>query len=204
MILKSVIGANILVILLLICQAESGGIKYTDQVLEGYKSKVKEMFYHAYNNYIEHAYPYDELHPITCKGFDTWGSYSLTLIDSLDMLIILGNRTEFERVVELVIQNIDLEKDINVSVFETNIRIIGGLLSAHLLSYRLYLREGSNRLNVTENLDPSWPCDGKLLRLAVKVAQKILPAFDTATGMPYGTINLKNGVPKALLVLEHS
>lgn len=49
-------------------------------------------------------------------------SYSLTLVDSLDMLIILGNRTEYERVVELVIKNIDLNKDINVSVFETNIR----------------------------------------------------------------------------------
>ncbi len=80
------------------------------------------MFYHSYDSYIFNAYPYDELHPITCQGFDTWGSYSLTLVDSLDMLIILGNRTEFERASELVIKNIDLEKDINVSVFETNIR----------------------------------------------------------------------------------
>lgn len=55
--------------------------------------------------------------------------------------------------------------------------VIGGLLSAHLLSYRLYLKEGSNYLNTAENLDPSWPCDGKLLRLAVKVAQKILPGL---------------------------
>lgn len=80
------------------------------------------MFYFAYNNYINNAYPYDELKPISCSGFDTWGSYSLTLIDSLDMLIILGNRTEFERVVKLIEKNIDFDKDINVSVFETNIR----------------------------------------------------------------------------------
>ena len=90
------------------------------------------MFYHAYNSYINNAYPYDELKPISCSGFDTWGSYSLTLIDSLDMLIILGNRTEFERVIKLIEKNIDFDKDINVSVFETNIRVIGGLLSAHL------------------------------------------------------------------------
>ena len=38
------------------------------------------MFYHAYDNYIHKAYPYDELKPITCTGFDTWGSYSLTLV----------------------------------------------------------------------------------------------------------------------------
>ena len=49
-------------------------------------------------------------------------SYSLTLIDSLDMLVILGNRTEFERVVDLIGKTIKFNKDINVSVFETNIR----------------------------------------------------------------------------------
>jgi mannosidase alpha-like ER degradation enhancer 2 len=80
------------------------------------------MFYHAYDNYIHNAYPYDELKPISCKGFDTWGSYSLTLIDSLDMLVILGNRSEFERVVDLLDKSLDYDKDINVSVFETNIR----------------------------------------------------------------------------------
>ena len=38
------------------------------------------------------------------------------------MLIILGNRTEFERVVALLVENLKFDKDINVSVFETNIR----------------------------------------------------------------------------------
>lgn len=98
------------------------------------------MFYHSYNNYIFNAYPFDELHPITCKGFDTWGSYSLTLIDSLDMLIILGNRTEFERVVDLVIKNINLNNDINVSVFETNIRSNLNILLNHVIFTQIKLR----------------------------------------------------------------
>ena len=34
---------------------------------------------------------------------DTWGSYSLTLIDALDTLLVLGNVTEFRRVVEVII-----------------------------------------------------------------------------------------------------
>ena len=72
------------------------------------------MFYHAYNSYINNAYPYDELKPISCSGFDTWGSYSLTLIDSLDMLIILGNRTEFERVIKLIEKNIDFDKRLKI------------------------------------------------------------------------------------------
>ena len=36
------------------------------------------MFHHAYEGYLQHAYPYDELRPISCTGVDTWGSYSLT------------------------------------------------------------------------------------------------------------------------------
>ena len=43
---------------------------------------------------------------------------------------------------------------------------------------------------------PGWPCKGPLLDLAVDVAKRLLPAFDTPTGMPFGTVNLQNGVPK--------
>ncbi|WAR03730.1 EDEM2-like protein [Mya arenaria] len=103
-----------------------------------YRKKVEEMFHHAYDGYIQYAYPYDELRPLSCDGHDTWGSYSLTLIDALDMLVIMGNNTEFQRVANLVIENMNFDNDINVS----------------------------------------------------------RGAFDTATGMPYGTVNLKYGVPK--------
>lgn len=90
------------------------------------------MFYFAYDSYLDHAFPYDELKPISCTGWpyiynkiinlilcifffyfflcltciftgmDTWGSFSLTLIDALDTLVIMGNYTEFERAAELV------------------------------------------------------------------------------------------------------
>lgn len=48
----------------------------------------------------------------------------------------MGNYTEFERVVSILTSKRDFDSNINVSVFETNIRIIGGLLSAHLLSHK--------------------------------------------------------------------
>ncbi|KAH3877235.1 ER degradation-enhancing alpha-mannosidase-like protein 2 [Dreissena polymorpha] len=150
-----------------------------------YKQKVTEMFHHAYDGYIQYAYPYDELRPLTCDGHDTWGSYSLTLIDAFDMLVIMGNNTEFQRVADIVIDKMNFDNDINVSVFETNIRVVGGLLSAHLFS-----KQGGLPL------EPGWPCSGPLLRMAEDVARRLLPAFDTPTGMPYGTVNLKYGVPK--------
>jgi len=49
-------------------------------------------------------------------------SYSLTLIDALDTLAIIGNYSEFQRVHNLLISSLDFDRDINVSVFETNIR----------------------------------------------------------------------------------
>lgn len=68
---------------------------------------------------------------------DTWGSFSLTLIDALDTLAIMGNHTEFIRAVDLVLANVNVDANVNVSVFETNIRVVGGLLSAHLLAGRV-------------------------------------------------------------------
>ena len=57
---------------------------------------------------------------ILCKIFHF--SYSLTLIDSLDTLAVMGNYTEFRRVANLLLDHLDFDEDINVSVFETNIR----------------------------------------------------------------------------------
>ena len=58
------------------------------------------MFHYAYDGYLNYAYPYDELRPLSCDGVDTWGSYSLTLIDALDTLAIMGNYTEFQRLLK--------------------------------------------------------------------------------------------------------
>lgn len=158
--------------------------KFTDQKLTVYRNRVVEMFQHAYDGYMKHAYPYDELRPLSCDGVNTWGSFSLTLIDALDTLAVMGNYSEFRKVAAMIAENIHFNININVSVFETNIRVVGGLLSAHLLS---------RRAGVV--LEPGWPCSGPLLRLAEDVATRLLPAFDTKTGMPYGTVNLVSGVP---------
>ena len=97
----------------------------------------------------------------------------------------MGNKTEFQNVVDILSERKDFDADINVSVFETNIRVAGGLLSAHLLSHKAGL-----------DLEPGWPCNGPLLRLAEDAAQRLLPAFNSTTGMPYGTVNLRHGVPQ--------
>lgn len=52
-------------------------------------------------------------------------SFSLTLIDTLDTLAILGDIEEFEHATKLISENVNFDSDIVVSVFETNIRVLG-------------------------------------------------------------------------------
>ncbi|CAB3379732.1 Hypothetical predicted protein [Cloeon dipterum] len=171
--------------LLILVNVSAAIRKYDKSDLDGFKEEARQMFQHAYEGYLIHAYPYDELRPLSCDGIDTWGSYSLTLIDALDTLAVIGNYTEFRRVAELLATKVNFDGNINVSVFETNIRIVGGLLSAHLMSHRAGV-----------DLEPGWPCNGPLLRLTEDVAKRLIAAFDTPTGMPYGTVNLRHGVPE--------
>merc|ERR1712079_786776 len=107
-----------------------GGVQnqYSREELIRHREEVREMFQHSYNSYLEHAYPYDELRPLSCDGVDTWGSYSLTLIDALDTLAVMGNYSEFNRVYSIIAERKSFDANINVSVFETNIRIVGGPL----------------------------------------------------------------------------
>uniref|UniRef100_A0A8C0YIP7 alpha-1,2-Mannosidase n=1 Tax=Cyprinus carpio carpio TaxID=630221 RepID=A0A8C0YIP7_CYPCA len=160
------------------------GRDFTEQEMSHYRDRIKAMFYHAYNSYLENAYPYDELRPLTCDGQDTWGRYVHKLFLCMLLLsIILGNHTEFQRVATLLQDTVDFDTDVNASVFETNIRVVGGLLSAHLLSKRAGME-----------VEEGWPCSGPLLRMAEDAARRLLPAFQTPTGMPYGTVNLLRGV----------
>jgi mannosidase alpha-like ER degradation enhancer 3 len=61
-------------------------------------------------------------------------SFSLTLVDALDTLAVLGDIEEFERAARLIVRDVSFDTDVVVSVFETNIRILGGLLSGHVLA----------------------------------------------------------------------
>jgi hypothetical protein len=91
--------------------------------LEDLRGRVEKIFYHAYDNYMLHAFPHDELKPISCTAADNFGGYMLTLIDSLDTLAVLGNTSEFSRGVKIISDRLDFDIDASISVFETNIRV---------------------------------------------------------------------------------
>lgn len=146
------------------------------------RDEVRQMFYHAFDGYIKHAFPRDELRPLTCTGEDSLGGYALTLIDSLDTLALLGDREQFSAAVEWICKNLRFDIDKTVSLFETTIRVLGGLLSAHLIA-----SDYATGMKIQGY-------DNQLLHLSEDLARRLLPAFDTPTGIPYGSVNLLHGV----------
>uniref|UniRef100_A0A8C1CLT7 alpha-1,2-Mannosidase n=1 Tax=Cyprinus carpio carpio TaxID=630221 RepID=A0A8C1CLT7_CYPCA len=102
-----------------------------------FRDQILEMFDHAYNSYMDYAYPADELMPLSCRGRvrglepnrgdidDSLGKFSLTLIDTLDTLVLLNKLDEFEEAVKKTVRDVRFDNDIVVSVFETNIRVLG-------------------------------------------------------------------------------
>lgn len=165
--------------------------------------EAKQMFYHAYRSYIT-TYPADEVLPISCRGRyrldsgdidESIGNFSLTLVDSLDTLVMLGDIEEFDKAIRKIINDLNFDSDIVVSVFETNIRMLGGLLSAHVLAQSI--QNPSDRkvryLNETIRKQLSW-YNSELLDLASDLGRRLLPAFETKTGIPHPRVNLKYGL----------
>lgn len=103
--------------------------------------QARRMFYFGYENYMEHAFPLDELNPHACSGRgvdygdhtnininDVLGNFSVGLIDSLDTLALMRNRSEFGRAVRLVVEHVSFAQNSTVQLFETTIRVLGGLV----------------------------------------------------------------------------
>lgn len=148
------------------------------------KSLAKQMFEFGYDNYMKHAFPMDELDPIHCLGRgpdrlnldnininDVLGDYLLTLVDSLSTLVVFGNASEFQRASKLVIDELNFDKDNTVQVFEATIRVLGGLLSAHLIASA----SGGNGFG--DEMRPTG-YDNQLLELAHDLGTRLLSAFE--------------------------
>ena len=163
---------------------------FDEQRLEELRDEVLAMFEHAFDSYMKNAYPWDELKPLSCSGRrwdqrergtldDSLGGYALTLVDTLDTLLIMGWPDRFEAAIATVERDVHFDRNITVSVFEANIRVLGGLLSAHQLA---------------SSLSPfKERYSGRLLALATDLGERLLPAFETPTGLPLHRVNLRHG-----------
>ena len=137
---------------------------------------VKAQMAWSWDCYRDRAWGKDEIRPVsgTFSNFPLKTHHlGLSLIEALDTLWVMGLDSRFEDGIAWVKTHFDADVDGEVSVFETSIRLVGGLLSAHLASG-----------------------EAVLLAKARDLADRLLPAFATPTGMPYRFINLRTGVPR--------
>jgi mannosidase alpha-like ER degradation enhancer 2 len=136
-----------------------------------YAAAVKQEFLHAWDNYRRYAWGHDELKPLSRSPHDWYsGTLLMTPVDSYDSLLLLGLKEQAAEAKSLIKERLSFDQDILVSNFEVTIRLLGGLLA----SYEL---DG----------------DEMFLSKAVELADRLLPAFASPTGMPYRFVNLRTG-----------
>ena len=130
------------------------------------------MMRFAWSGYETYAWGHDELRPVSKTARDWLGPTGLaaSIVDALDTLWIMGLDAEYERAAAFVRTELTFDKDVTVSFFETVIRDLGGLLAAHALTN-----------------------DRAFVDKADDLAQRLLAAFNSPTGMPYGLVNLRSG-----------
>jgi ER degradation enhancer, mannosidase alpha-like 2 len=144
---------------------------WTEQQKAAMAERVRGDFQHAWNGYKKYAWGHDELKPLS-KSYRDWYGTSLlmTPVDALDTMVLMGLNDDAREDRELIDKQLSFDKDIYVKNFEITIRLLGGLLSSYELTH-----------------------DERLLELADDLGTRLLPAFNSPTGMPYVFVNLKTG-----------
>src|ERR1043165_1351193 len=133
--------------------------------------EVRTEFLHAWNGYRKHCWGHDDLKPLSRTCHDWYAEPLLmTPIDALDTMILMGMRDEANTTREYIATHLSFDKDISVQNFEITIRVLGGLLTNYELTG-----------------------DKRLLSLAEDLGTRLLPVFNSPTGLPYRFVNLKTG-----------
>lgn len=132
---------------------------------------VKAEFLHAWNAYKQYAWGHDALKPLSKQPHDWYNtSLYMTPVDAYDTMLLMGLSKEAAEAKKLVLDSLSFDKNIEVQSFEITIRLLGGLLSAYQI-------DG----------------DKRFLTLADDLGKRLLPIFNTPTGMPYRYVNLQTG-----------
>lgn len=145
--------------------------KFSEEMKAEMRGKVKGAAQHAWQGYKQYAWGYDDLKPLTKTG-KNWYNFPIlmTPVDAFDTFIMLGLAKEANEAKDIILTRLNFNVDNDVQVFEVTIRILGGLITA-------YEMDG----------------DKRFLVLATDLADRMMPAFNTPTGMPYRYVHLQTG-----------
>ncbi|KAK0266911.1 mannosyl-oligosaccharide alpha-1,2-mannosidase [Friedmanniomyces endolithicus] len=151
--------------------------------------KVREAFRVSFADYEKHAWGDDEYHPVAKTGKKMVpNGLGWIIVDALDTMMLMNLTTELEHSRQWIHNNLTYDQDHDVSTFETTIRMLGGLLSAHYLS--------SSFPGVYAPVNDGMS-DDMYVEKATDLADRLLGAFETQSGVPLASVNLHTmkGIP---------
>lgn len=149
------------------------------------QQKVKDAFIHAWSGYKAHAMGYDELMPLSHRGVNGLGGLGATIIDALDTAMIMGADEVVHEAGSWIEKHLPerIEGKGQVNLFETTIRLLGGLLSAYHLS-------GGSQGRIPEQKGPN---PSIYLENAKNLADRLLTAFTASpSDIPYSDVVLRD------------
>ncbi|KAL1839831.1 hypothetical protein VTK73DRAFT_3909 [Phialemonium thermophilum] len=149
------------------------------------RQRVVEAFELSWDAYERHAWGYDEFHPIAKTGKQMAPKgLGWIIIDSLDTLMLMNQTSRLAHAREWLSKSLTWDQNQDVNTFETTIRMLGGLLSAH------YLSNEYPQLAALADDDEGAPGEDLYLEKAKDLADRLLAAFDSPSGVPYASVNL--------------
>ncbi|KAH8510954.1 hypothetical protein H0E87_008474 [Populus deltoides] len=154
------------------------GSKWVDR-----QQRVQKAFIHAWSGYKMYAMGYDELMPLSQRGVDGLGGLGATVVDALDTALIMGADEVVSEAGLWIETHLSdrINKKGQVNLFETTIRVLGGLLSAYHLS------GGEQGTNLTHK----GPKPTVYLETARNLADRLLLAFTSSpTSIPFSDVVL--------------
>jgi endoplasmic reticulum Man9GlcNAc2 1,2-alpha-mannosidase len=153
------------------------------------KEKVKEAFKTSFDGYEKYAWGYDEFNPVSKnKRQMTPNGMGWIIVDALDTMMLMNLTDEVAHARQWIHHNLTYDQDHDVNTFETTIRMLGGLLSAHYLS----AMENGPYTAVHDDLS-----DDMYIEKAADLADRLLGAYETRSGVPFASVNLhkREGIP---------
>ncbi|KAI8629283.1 glycoside hydrolase family 47 protein [Xylariaceae sp. FL1651] len=151
----------------------------------GRRQRVVEAFTLSFDAYSRYAWGYDEFHPVSRKGRQmTPKGMGWIIVDSLDTMILMNLTSRVTHARDWISNSLTYDQDQDVSTFETTIRMLGGLLSAHYLS-----NEYPNLAPIADD-DSGAAGEDLYLEKARDLADRLVVAFDSPSGVPYASVNI--------------
>ncbi|GMS79885.1 hypothetical protein PENTCL1PPCAC_2060 [Pristionchus entomophagus] len=154
---------------------EEGGRGEGDDIAKK-REFVKEMMLHAWYGYRNYTWGYNEIRPSSKspnnQAIFGGSKMAATIIDAADTLWMMGLKDEYKQARDFIYANFSISNaEGTLSVFETNIRFVGGLLALRALTGEEFYTEKAR-----------------------EVAEALLPAFNTPSGISYSNIDMRTKV----------